>query len=367
MRTYTSGNITITYPDATCWLYDNLFIKVASTNLVAVGASIVVTETATGRYRKLQYNSELNTIVFSLNDCFQSLYQGGMTFNVVITPTLAGFNQPQLAFDLQVLQGRTLPGRAHGSARTMYFYDQTDLSKVGFIFPASGSLNVGGSHIAITSPGFRQLDLRPYVTTPGDYQFCFDAGGKGGGGGDVSDILSIVNVDNLTPFAGRVILEWTDTSGDIPQNKSKGGGAFRDEEFEFEDYCLNIVYNELCPDGYNFFKVRYIDTDGIMRYLGGKVVEETVESKGTPYYSLDTTTPYNKLSRRYVTEAGRTVKVAFGELRRDSYWTDILLAPHVEFLDVNNEWHECSLKTTKASVTAEESADAELEFEIYAY
>jgi hypothetical protein len=110
-----------------------------------------------------------------------------------------------------------------------------------------------------------------------------------------------------------------------------------------------------------------LDTDGLVRYLGGKVIEETTESKGSNFYSLDAQTPFNKLARRFITEAVKTVKIGYGELRRDSYWSDILLSPRVEFLDVQGNWRECSVKTNKVAVTSGEEDDVELEYQIYNY
>lgn len=367
MRTYTSGNIAITYPEATCWLYDNLFIKISSLNGVAVGGKVVVTELSSGQYRKLEYQSELDNLVFALGDTFLSLWRGGMTFNVVVTPYLNTVGQSQFAFDLDILEGRTIPGRQHGSTRTVYAYDSEDLKKIGFIFPATGALSTPCGTVNVTHGGFKQMNLSTCIQDSGEYLLCFDVGGKGGGGGDVGDILNIVNVDNITPWAGCAVLEWTDTSGDIPQNKSKGGGVWKDEEFDFDDYCIRLIYEEPCYDGFDLFKVRYIDTDGITRYLCGKVLEETTESKGNNFYRLDTETPYNKLSRKYITEAAKAVKVGYGELRRDSYWSDILLSPRIEFLDVNGEWLECALDTSKVTVTSNDADDVELTFKIFNY
>lgn len=364
MREYSTGNLTITYPEATCWLYDNLPIQVSSTNGDPVGADIVVTNAASGKYRKLSYISELSTLTFSLNDTFLSLYSG-RKYNVVVKPKISGVSAPQLAFDVDMLEGRTLPFRTHGSTRTVYIYREDDLGKIEFLFPATGALSTPCGTVNVTYGGYKAVNLSGCDLQPGTYNLCFDAGGKGGG--DMDGVLNIVNVYDITPFAGCAALEWKDTSGDIPQNKSKGGGVYKDEEIDYNDYCITLQYDNVCDDGYNFFLVRYLDTDGLVRYLGGKVIEETTESKGSNFYSLDAQTPFNKLSKRFITEAVKTVKIGYGELRRDSYWSDILLSPRVEFLDVQGNWRECSVKTNKVAVTSGEEDDVELEYQIYNY
>ena len=82
---------------------------------------------------------------------------------------------------------------------------------------------------------------------------------------------------------------------------------------------------------------------------------------------MDYQTPYNKLSKRFITNAAKTVKIGYGELRRDSFWSDILLSQRVEFLDVQGNWRECSVKTSKVAVSSNEEDDVELEYEIFNY
>lgn len=361
MRTDTIGNIYIIYPEPTSYLGDNLLIKIKSNTNLPVGAQIQVNDIASGNYRKLKYLSETSEIVFVLNDSIKSLYHDALSFNVTIKLFENGVYKSDFGFNLDILNGRTLPLRRHGSTRTIYAYDEDDLYKVGFIFPASGNLSVNGNMFPIVSSGYKSLDLRPYITNAGDYQLCFRSGVKDEGSVSQSTV-SIVNIGGITPFSAVAQLYFADTSGNLP-NGDKGGSIWKDDQFYLEDYCINLTYNSVCND-YNFFKVRYLDTDGVMRYLGGKIKDETIESKGENFYRMDISTPIRDISRRYLTECSDTVKVAYGELRRDSYWNDILLSDKVEFLNYNGEWFECSIKTSKVTVTSEETQDVELEFEI---
>ncbi len=361
MRTDTIGNISIIYPEPTSYLGDNLLISVKSNANLPVGAQIQVTDLASGNYRKLKYLSETSEIVFVLNDSIKSLYHDAISFNITMRLYENGVYTGDFGFDTDVMNGRTLPLRRHGSTRTIYVYDENDLYKVGFIFPASGNFSVNGHGLPIITSGYKSLDLRPYITETGDYELCFHAGAKGEGGVTQSTV-SLVNVGGITPFSAVAQLYFADTSGDLPSG-DKGGGVWEDDQFYLEDYCINLIYNSICND-YNFFKVRYYDTDGIMRYLGGKIKEETTESKGENFYRMDVATPIKDISRRYLTESADTVKVAYGELRRDSYWNDILLADKIEFLNYAGDWFECSVKTSKVTVTSEEYQDVELEFEI---
>lgn len=361
MREYTNNNITITYPDTTSYLYDNLFVKLEDASNNAIGAKIQVTDLASNQYRKLQYFGETPLLVFSLNDTIQSLYHDAISFNVVIDIYQNGFLVDSYGFDTDIMNGRTLPLRSHGSARTIYAYSENDLRKIGFIFPASGNLSVNGHGIPIIAGGYTSLDLRSYITETGTYQLCFHAGAKGDGGTSQSTV-SIVNVADITPFSAEVQLWFADTSGDVPSG-DKGGGVWKDDEFYLESYCMTLVYEEECPD-FNFFETRYLDTDGIMRYLGGKIIEETTSASGDNFYRMDTSTVIRNISRRYISDSADTVKIGYQDLRRDSYWTDILLADKVEFLNYNGDWIECSVKTNKATATSDETMDVEIEYEI---
>ena len=361
MQNATIGNFEITYPDTTAYLHDNLLIKVRSVTNQPVGAQIQITDLASGNYRKLKYLSELNEIVFVLNDSVSSLYHDALSYNVTMRLYENGVYVSDYGFDFDIMNGRTLPLRRHGSTRTIYVYDEDDLYKVGLILPASGGLSINDCHFPVITGGYKSLDLRGCVTSTGDYNLCYDSQAKGGGGTSESEV-KIVNVGGITPFSASVQLQFADTSGDIPSG-DKGGGVWNDDQFYLENYCVKLIYSSICND-YNFFKVRYYDTDGIMRYLGGKIKDETVESKGENFYRMDVSTPIKDISRRYLTESADTVKVAYGELRRDSYWNDILLADKVEFLNYAGDWFECSVKTSKVTVTSEEYQDVELEFEI---
>lgn len=360
MQNATIGNFEITYPDTTAYLHDNLLIKVRSVTNQPVGAQIQLTDLASGNYRKLKYLSELSEIVFVLNDSVSSLYHDALSYNVTMRLYENGVYTSDYGFDFDIMNGRTLPLRRHGSELTIYMYRPDDLYKVGLILPASGGLSINDCHFPVITGGYKSLDLRGCVTDTGEYNLCYDSQAKGGSTSESE--VKIVNIGGITPFSASVQLQFADTSGDIPSG-DKGGGVWDDDKFFVESYCIKLIYQEVCDD-YNFFLCRYLNTDGIMRYLGGKIKDETVESKGENFYRMDVSTPIRDISRRYLTESADTVKVAYGELRRDSYWNDILLADKVEFLNYNGEWFECSVKTSKVTVTSEEYQDVELEFEI---
>lgn len=358
MREYTIGGTTLTYPDRTVWLDDNIYLVTQNRTGGGSGAKITVTNQATGHYRKHSYISEMNRVVFDLRDTIRSLYRDNMTFTVTVDMYTDNLFGGSYSFTLTTLDGKSIPGRPHGSTRTVYVYSQDDLYKIGFIFNNTGTLSLNGESFPISESGLSQFDFRGIIDSEGTWNACFDSGAKGG----VSKI-SISGVENITPFSAMARLEIETGSEDNP-DAGKGGGVWKDSEFNMDEYCIRIEYVEHCAD-FDFFKVRYKDTDGIMRFLGGQVVSEKTSSTGENIYRPDINLPYRNVSREFITETSGTVKVFYPMLRRDAYWSDILLTNSIEFLDINGNWLPCSLVTSSVEVKSDESQDVTLEFEIY--
>lgn len=359
MRSTTISNSVINFPDSTCWLGDNLFVELIG-NGVTVGASIQVTDLASGKYRKLKHISELQRLVFPINDTMKSLYHDAISFNVVVNVYEDGLPTGSFGFDFDCLAGKSLPLRAHGSTRTIYAYSEEDLYKVQLLFPATGGLSVNGHHIPIIQPGLVGLDLRSYINHSGTYPMCFEAGAKGGSASGIQ----IVNAFGNTPFSGVAQLSYTDESGDVPSDEKNKGDIWNDSKFSSEKYCIDIVYDQACDD-FNFFEVRYTDTDGCTRFLGGKIISQTTNQSAKNYYRLDTDSIYRNISRKYQEESSGVVKVAYDSLKRDSYWSDILLSEKVWFRNFDEEWYECSILDKKVTVNADDTQDVQLEFELF--
>lgn len=358
MRTISLSNTVINFPDKMSWLYDNTYI-VLKGNDVSVGADIRVTNTSTGEYRKLKHISEIERIVFPLNDTLFSLYSDSYLYNITLNLYENGTQVASFGFDTDIYNGRSLPLRAHGSTRTVYVYGPEDLYKLQMLYPTSGNLSVNGSTVPILSSGIIGKDLRPYITNTGIYKVCFNSGAKPG-----SDQISIVNVKNITPFSAVAELDFSKGDGQIPAIDEQKGDIWADSKFKAQSYCFDIIYEEVCKN-FNAFKVRYTDTDGCLRYLAGRIMEDTTNASGENYYRLDTTTVLKNISRKYITGSSGVVKVAYPNLRKDSYWNDILLSPKIEFLNYNNEWVECSVVDESVTVTAEESEDVTLQFQLF--
>lgn len=361
MRTKNIGNIKLTYPNSTVWLGDNILLEL-QTMLASgpVGGKVTIRNAATGMSLVQAYLTEMKTLVFDIRDSVNSLYTDNLTFNVNVDlydDTLQIYGK-SYSFKLTTLDGKSIPGRKHGSARTIYLYGPSDLIKVGLYFNNTGVLSINGTTFNVTTTGYHQFDLSSVITDTGVYQACFDSGIKPG-----IPTAAIAGIEEITDKSAVLRIDIT-TGKEDNETAGKGGKLWNKDIFDFDEYCINFVYEEPCED-FDFFKVRYKDTDGIMRYLGGRVISDKTAAEGENYYRPSIEHTYRNLSRKHIKESSGTVKVFYSMLRRDSYWNDILLTEKIEFLDTNNQWLPCSLVTNSVEVNHNESQDVTLEYQLY--
>lgn len=365
MRTQQVNTVTVTYPNSTVFTADNIFISLSDT-VYPVGAEISVTNMHTMQTKNLVYVSELKNLTFDIGDTVRMLHEeGGCSINVKVAVYTDMFYVGTFAFNMQTLDGRSLPQRSHGSARTFYIYDPAELYKFQMFLVGTGALRVnGGNNIPVTRSGRNSFNLQSTITTFGEHNLCYYMGVKGGGGGDHKDYVSGVEITNVEPsvFDAVVSLDYHDLDP-IPSDPIKGGGVWNDSREDLSRYCARLIYDEACSD-FDFFELMYYDTDGCVRYLGGRLQSETIQSKQQNFVGVRQSV-YHDISQKHLEEASGTVKVAFSDLRRDSYYQDILLSPHVYFRNYGGDWLPCSIADSKITVKSEDYADLELNVELF--
>lgn len=381
MRTTTVITSEVTYPNSTIWVGDNCTISI-SDPIYTVGLKVNITNQSTNKTKELIYISELKNLTLDISDTIRKLFvSGGTSFNIKVSVYTDGFYVSQFGFNTYCLDGKTLTSRKHGSTRTIYIYSPEELAKVQFLFSGTGGLNVNGHNMPVVGTGRTSFNLKPYITHAGEYNLCYRYGiktasvqhadsmqGINRSGDDVrTDVTSRVEITNVIPstFSASVALQFSDIDSQPSVDEIKGGGVWNDEKVNLSDFCIRLVYENIC-DNFNVFQVRYFDTDGCMRYLAGKIDTETFNSKQKNYYHNDGSV-YRNISRKKIETASDTVKVKFADLMRNSYWSDILLADRIDFLNYSGAWVQCSIVTNKVSVNSDESDDVTLEFELWNY
>ena len=364
MRTIAISTTQVTYPNSTVWTSDNIFISL-SDDVYPVGCQISITNVSTLKTRTLTYISELKNLTLDIGDTVRLLSdESGSTINIKISVYTDQFFVGSFAFNIQTLCGRTLTSRSHGSARTFYVYSYDELYKFHLMLTGTGALRVnGGNNIPVTMSGRNSFNLQNYINSTGNYDLCYYMGVKGGGIGS-KDYVTSVDIVDVNPSVFSAVASLTFRELDpVPTDPIKGGGIWEDSRIDLSRYCMKLIYDEPCSD-FDFFEIRYWDTDGCMRYLGGKVASTTTTSKQKNYVGARNSV-YRDISQRHIEEANETVKVLFSDIRRDAYFEDVLLSPHVYFKNYAGEWMPCSVADSKITIKSDEYSDLELQIETW--
>lgn len=361
MRTTNINTVTVTYPNSNVFVYDNIFIQL-SDSLYPVGAEINVTNMSSLETKTLVYISERKNLTITLNDVVRRLHMvGGCTLNVKVKAYTDRFYVGTFFFNMETLDGRSMPQRSHGAARTFYVYDQSELQKFQLFLSGSGSLSIGGHSFPVIGGGKNSFDLLSTVTTSGEHPFCYQYGAKGGGGEDKTLSIEITGVEPSV-FSAAAMLNYYDIDTQPPADEIKGGGVWSDTKTNLARFCGSIVLAEPCT-GFDFMELLYFDTDGCIRYLGGKIQSETTTAKKQNYVG-ERNSVYRDISQRHTEESGVTVKLAFEDVRRDAYPQDVLLSEHLWFKNYGGDWLPCSLVDSKITVKSDDEMDLELEVEL---
>ena len=365
MRQQTVLTTNVIYPNDTVFVGDNVFISL-SDSVYPTGAVIALTNMATLKTIELTYISELKNLTIDLTDSVRRLHQvGGCTMNCKVKVYSDKFYSGTFSFNFDTLDGKSLVHRQHGSTRTVYLYDPEDLTKVNLFFIGSGSFRTGNTSVPIIYNGRNSLNLSSWITGEGEYTgcYCYKCKGGGGGGGGIDETSRVEIVDAaVTINSALVSLTYHDVDSQPPKEDVKGGSVWADSKLNLADYCIRFIYQNHCDD-FDFFKVKYYDTDGCLRYLGGKIINETTESKRKNYLGIRDSI-FKDVSQKHIESSSIQVKVAYEDLRRDSYYSDILLAENVWFENYDGEWMPCSVADSKITVKSEDSADVEITYEL---
>ena len=350
----TAGTWRVEYPEQTIWLYDSNVIVISSTNNVdTVGAEIIVTDVARNATRTLRYIGDMPSIVFSLDDTLLNMYHGNMSWQVSITIYRQGNIDAEFGFTFTLLNGKSYPNRTHGAERTLYHYSPETLRKVQIWAEDAVTITLNGS-IFNLSQGYNAIDLRGVLTGCGEYVAKTT---------DNYTYLeaAITNVSDITPtscvvnIASRMV-------GNSRRSEGKNmGGIWKSDNFNSDDYRLNIIYNCVCWDN-DMMLFHYINADGFDRYIMGKILEETISGETKEYQRLNTQYPYRNLPYNHQTGNSNSVKVGFEDIRRDAYLMDIAVSPMVEYINVSGVWMPCTFEDGEVTVSNSETQDYEMTF-----
>lgn len=356
MRQYQfNANLSMDYPERDIWLRDNNTVTLRASNSGSkVGAVVTVTNMATGESRILNHNSELPTLVFPLRDTLQWLYGGdpnqGMSYTFSVRAWLDNQYAGEYAWRSEMANGVSLPFRAHGACRTIYLYSATELAKVGLYANTAGMWSVNGLSTQ-SGDGFVNLNFTGAITEPGEHTLSFTAQTGGAPSADIS-------VVSMTPYDADAVLEFTEDT--VPVTPVPVGTEWSDSGYMSDGYDTLIVYDPSVCDN-NSMEFRYLNTDGQIRHIKGRILQTTMESKGTAYRRVEPSV-YANVSRRVINSETAKVTVIFEDVRRDAYLDEIEFSPEVQFMRYDGEWMPCTVATSKLVNDRNETADWKVEF-----
>lgn len=341
----------ITYPERYVFTNDNNYIRIESVdNHTPLGAEITITNQSTAEQKTLKHNSELWYIVFDLNDTIRNIYDGQqMTYSVQVKALNWGIDDGEFSFVINILDGKSVTDRSHGAEETIYVFDDDDLAKLQIWSNITGISAINGLNLPVYF-GYNALNLEGHIHE-GTNTMCFIP---------QSDVhqIEITGFTQVKNTSARLNFSFNSTTSAGP-NETKGD-IWTDSKYTTSGYSIDIVKIDSCSD-FNGMKFRYKNSDGCVRYAYGKIKSTETTTKSENYTVLDASV-FKRIPHRILTSDSRTATVAFDQIKRNAFLTDILLCQNVEFQNYEGEWYTCTIEDNSIKNSSDEAEDYELKF-----
>lgn len=346
MRTTNVDVFNITYPEEIVWKNDSNVVKVTSANNQA-GAQVTVEDPA-GNSHTLEYHSDLNSIMFYLDDAIRALYSDNIgVWRCRVSCYDQGIPLAEFSFTFYVLNGKSFITRSHGVSSVIYVYNSEELYKLQIYSPQQGVATCGQFGFNVYT-GLNQYNLTGAIRHDGEYQLCLR---------DSNTVPPIANVVIDTPVSPyKSVITWQAIINQAEE--TTGGDVFNQNKVIFP-ICHKIIFQDHCDD-YNFGEVAYTDLDGMRRYLGGKIIEDNDEVTSESYINSSPEI-YKTNPNRFITKHEKTVKLALTDIEKEAYPNDIMYSESVYYRCWDGELRNCSIKNKSITRKDDEYVDIELE------
>lgn len=347
-------------PDYHVWLDDNNFIEV---NIVGGHKPIIITI-------DLEYNIEVwdpdvpgfikkiirsntmtytsseqgnNKILFDLNNNLKDLaaymiWASGEEINIRISCLYDNLVNPlSKEVTSRLRQGKSFLTKSHGSSNVINLYNQDELNTVNLWVPFSSDCSIGNKTFTNLN-GYSELDLSDVITQNGEYTMCLSPADAD----TIPPIVTAVYDNYLTPYSSDILFDIEEPApGDSYPNSLLN-------TCEQKTKCYKVIYQEHCCD-YPFVELKYRDTDGNVRYIGGKLLNEndTINKKLYPVYS--NTIRYT--NNFYISECSKQIRVAVKDIHPGAEVWTILYSNELFIRDYNGDWMPCVLEDTTLNTT----------------
>ena len=314
-------------PEAVSFRNDRTTVTITSyTDTDRVGAKIKVTNPS-GRYLEVEYNSERPSLMFLLDDTIENLWEDSdSAWTFLINPYINSVAYPAQSLLIKIPNGKTLPFRTHGSAKTIYWSDQL-------------------------------VNLNPLRV------FSFGVGTLTWGLHSANLVLG-VNAINLSNWHVPNKITFNITSNNQMNAPAHGGSIWNDSYIpNLLNRDINLIYQEHCG-GYNYVNVYYRDIDGCPRGIMGSVTKEKYTTDKTMFKRYEQSSVIKDAPHRKITANKGTVTVAFTDIRRDAYITDMMFSNDIYIADCNGMFTPVILASSDVSNVRDEVEDYTFDFQI---
>lgn len=346
MRRNQVGVITIEYPEDILWSKDHNYIKLISDN--KVGAEITITHPNGEDTKTLKYISQMKELVFYLDDVIYALNDDNTSnYTVDIVLYYNGAQYGTFTFTFKVLTGKTFNDRTHGVEQHIYLGD-VGMNKVDIYSPSDGRAMIGNSTYSIVR-GKNTLNLSGELNTYGEHKLTL----LNPASASLTDIIS--SAIPIDPYTVNV-------SFSAHANYSTpiyGGDVFGIQTIFPITHTIEVL--NTCAS-YPLCELMYIDTDGMYRFMYGKVLNDTHTINASGYTKMNADTIIADEPYRVFESADKVIKVIFTDIKKSARFEDIMYS---DLLRLTTLWDgntiPVKLKKSEVTVTGDEYNNYEIE------
>ena len=340
-----------------CWLDDNFPVDIRFTSPTMpsiTSIQIDVKNTNSGVISQLNNTTKQSHILFNISDNIKNGLQEGVKvniFNITISFTNISILQ-KFSYTLIVNEGKSFITKPHGSSNVILLYNQDELSNIELWAPFPSNSTISGNTYQVDH--FTTLDLSGEITAEGEYTMCLEPTEKA----SIPPIVDNITDQYITPYSSEITWEAAEP---------EAGGSYPGniwDRCEQEKKCYTIIYEEPCCD-FPFVELKYWNTDGCDRYIGGKLLNEGDSSKykmitskyqynfnDTPYWQYN---EVRNVNNYFSTENSKVLRVGVKDVPVGLELNDIVYSKKLWMRDYSGKWIPCVLNNFNVDYNNQDS------------
>ena len=328
-----------------CWIDDNFpidirFEKNFTPSITSI--QIDVKNPNTGVISHLYNTTKQSHLLFDISDNIKNGLKEGVKVNIfVISISFPNISLLKtFTYTLIVNEGKSFITKPHGSSNVILLYNQDELSNIELWAPFPSNANINGNTYQVDH--FTALDLSGEITSEGEHTLCLEPEKKA----DLPPIVDNITDQYITPYSSEILWE----AAEQEAGESYPGNIWN--RCEQDNKCYTIIYEEPCCD-FPFVELKYWNTDGCDRYIGGKLLNESDSSKykmiASKYqYDLNNEYPwqYNdvrNINNYFSTENSKVLRVGVMDVPAGLELNDMVYSKKLWMRDYSGKWIPCVL------------------------